>query len=62
LTGGLLSFLSWPGWMFLVIIMILYRFLGRSRLERALFSSDLAFDPNLPAERVRQWLEEHHRA
>jgi hypothetical protein len=59
LTGGCLSLLSWAGWIFLVIIMILYRFLGRSKLERSLYSSDLAQDPSLPVERIHRWLDEN---
>ncbi len=42
LTGGLLSALSWAGVFFLLVIMLSYRFLARSRTEQKIFSSPLS--------------------
>ena len=53
-----LSFLSWVGFFFLLTLMISYRFLARSRLEKRLLATDLARDPNLVTDQVRITLEE----
>ena len=57
LLGFMLCFLSWAGLFFLFIIMLSYRFLARSRLERALFASELAHSNSLSADNVRALLE-----
>lgn len=53
-TGTLLAFLSWLGALFFTILMLSHRHLARSRLERELFDSRLARDPNLTAHDVRE--------
>ena len=57
-TGVLLSLLSWAGLLFLGIVMLSYRFLARSRLEKRLFGSELARDPGLTAEAAARLADE----
>ena len=59
LTGALLSLLSWAGAFFLFVIMISYRFLARSRMEKLLLASPLASEESLAPESVRNWLKAH---
>lgn len=56
LTGGLLAGLSWLGVLFFAILMLSHRYLARSRLERELFASRLAREPDLTGDEVREIL------
>lgn len=56
ITGGLLTFLSWAGVFFLLVIMISYRFLARSRLEKLLSASPLAAK-SLERAEIEAWLD-----
>lgn len=56
LTTFGLSFLSWAGLLFIVILMISYRFLARSRAERRLLASPLA--QPLSVDEVSRYLSE----
>ena len=58
LTGLIMSLLSWPGFLFLLIIMLSERFLARSRRERKLFSSKLASAATLEREDVQRTIDE----
>ena len=57
LTGALLTLLSWAGLVFQLVIMLSYRYLSRSRLEKALVASPLALDPTLSSQEVRRLVE-----
>jgi hypothetical protein len=61
LTGSLLSLMSWAGSLFLIIIMVSWRFLARSRLEKRLFASQLASDELLSPETVQNLTDEIRR-
>jgi hypothetical protein len=50
LMGGLLSLFSWIGFVLILILMVSYRFLARSRLEKTILSSSLAQTALAPAE------------
>lgn len=58
LTGSLLTLLSWPGVLFHLVIMVSYRFLARSRLEKRLLASELARSRALSASRVHTLVKE----
>lgn len=53
-----LSFLSWAGFFFILLLMISYRFLARSRLENRLFNSPLANETRLSRSRVSDFINE----
>ena len=57
LTGALLTLLSWAGLVFQLVIMLSYRYLSRSRLEKALVASPLALDPTLSPQEARRLVE-----
>ena len=57
-TGVLLSLLSWAGLVFLLVVMLSYRFLARSRLEKRIFGSELARNPDLTAESAQRMADE----
>jgi hypothetical protein len=52
ITGVLLSLFSWAGAFFFGLVMVSYRFFARSRLEKRLFDSPLASNPDLDANEV----------
>lgn len=53
-----LSFLSWVGFAFILLLMLSYRFLARSRFEKRLFASDLATRARMPRNEVESVLKE----
>jgi hypothetical protein len=53
-----LSFLSWAGFFFILLIMLSYRFLARSRFENRLFESPLASASDLPTTEVARILQQ----
>ena len=57
-TSAGLSFLSWAGFFFILILMLSYRYLARSRLEKRLFESELANEKRLPPLRVAALVSE----
>lgn len=52
-----LSFLSWIGFLFILILMVSYRFLARSRTEKLLTESMLTSQTNLSRDEVSRLME-----
>ena len=53
LAGAVLSMASWLGFILLAVLIMSLEFLAKSRVERALFESELAKNKTMPAEAVR---------
>jgi predicted PurR-regulated permease PerM len=57
-TAAGFSFLSWVGFVFILILMVSYRYLARSRFESRLFASALAREAKMTHEKVEDVLRE----